>query len=84
MGVDCRLGRSSTLITRRIARSTDLLAVPRHNLGESLRHKPGRSFGIWMRSPKVFQGRRDCGQGLRAHLQVGGASRRSGPLDRDL
>jgi hypothetical protein len=37
-----------------------------------------------MRSPEVFQGRRDCGSGLRAHLQVGGASDRSGPLDRDL
>jgi hypothetical protein len=61
----------------------DLLAVPRRNLGGSLRHKPGRSSEIWMRSLEVFQGSRDCGQGLRGHLQVGGAFGKSGPLDRD-
>jgi hypothetical protein len=55
------LGRSPSVVTERIPRSSDLLAVPHRDLGRSLRHKPDRSSAIWIRLSEVFQGRRDCG-----------------------
>jgi hypothetical protein len=61
IGVDYILGRSPFVITERIPRSMDLLMAPHRDLGRSLRHKPGWSSGVWMRSSEVFQGRRDCG-----------------------
>jgi hypothetical protein len=61
IGVGYTLGRSPSVITKRISRSSDLLAVPRRDLGRSLRHKPGRSSGIWIRLSEVFQSRRICG-----------------------
>jgi hypothetical protein len=55
------LGRSPSMVTGRIPRSADLLAVSCHDLGRSLRHKPGGSSVIWMRSPEVFLGCPGCG-----------------------
>jgi hypothetical protein len=51
--VGYRLGRSPSVITERIPRSLVLFSVSHHDLGRSLCHKPGRSFGIWIRLSKV-------------------------------
>jgi hypothetical protein len=55
------LGRSPSIIIERIPQSRTYWRHRRRDLGRSLFLKPGRSSAIWIRSSKVFQGRRDCG-----------------------
>jgi hypothetical protein len=77
IGVSYKLGRSPFVITERIPRSSDLLVVPHHDLGEKLapqarqvfrsldevvRGLP-RSSGLWIRSPGTFASRRGFWQG---------------------
>jgi hypothetical protein len=46
------LGRSSSVITERILRSSGLLAAHRRDLKKGLPRKPGRSPAIWIRSSR--------------------------------